>query len=143
MITGAQNAGRIDAMDRAKSKGIPVKKQWLATLDSRTRHWHRELDGVKVETDEPFENEYGEIMFPGDPDADPANVYNCRCTLLTVIPKHEIDTSDTELRHDDHLGGMSYDEWKESKDIKSNPIRLPEEKARAIKASYVRKYREK
>ena len=143
MITGAQNAGRIDAMDRAKGMGIPVKKQWLATLDDRTRHEHRELDGMIVETDEPFEVGDYKIMFPGDPDADSEMVYNCRCTLLTVIPKHEIDTSDTDLRHDDHLGGMSYDEWKESKDIKSNPITLPEEKARAIKASYVRKYREK
>jgi SPP1 gp7 family putative phage head morphogenesis protein len=143
MITGAQNAGRIDAMDRAKGMGIPVKKQWLATLDDRTRHEHRELDGMIVETDEPFEVGDYKIMFPGDPDAEPEMAYNCRCTLLTVIPKHEIDTSDTELRHDDHLGGMSYDEWKESKDIKSNPITLPEEKALAIKASYVRKYREK
>lgn len=141
MITGAQNAGRIDAMDRAKSKGIPVKKQWLASLDSRTRHWHRELDGVKVETDEPFENEYGEIMFPGDPDADPANIYNCRCTLLTVVPKHEIDTSNTDLRNDKHLGDLTYDEWKSEKRSKSNPITRQEEVSKAIKGSYIRKYR--
>lgn len=141
MITGAQNAGRIDAMDRAKDMGIPVMKQWLATIDDRTRHWHRELDGVKVETDEPFENEYGKIMFPGDPDADPANIYNCRCTLLTVIPKHEIDTSQMDLSRNDKLGSMTYDEWKAEKTSKSNPIDLPEKKAKAIKGSYINQYK--
>ena len=143
MITGAQNAGRIDAMERAKDMGIPVKKQWLATLDDRTRHWHRELDGVKVDTDEPFENEYGQIMFPGDPEAEPANVYNCRCTLLTVIPKHEIDTSDTDLRHDDHLGSMSYDEWKKEKNSTSNPITNQEDISESRRQSYINEYRRK
>lgn len=146
MITGAQNAGRIDAMERVKDMGIPVRKQWLATLDNRTRHTHRELDGMKVETDEPFKvtdddgTEY-EIMFPGDPDADPAMIYNCRCTLLTVIPNHEIDTSDLSLRHDAHLDGMTYEEWKEDRKSKSNPIDLPEKKAAAIKGSYINKYK--
>ena len=77
MMTGVQNAGRIDAMERAVDKGIPVQKQWLATLDMRTRHWHKALDGVIVDYDKPFHNEFGDIMFPGDPDADGANVYNC------------------------------------------------------------------
>lgn len=143
MITGAQNAGRIDAQERAKGMGIPVKKQWLATLDERTRHWHAELDGVTVETDEPFENEFGAIMFPGDPDADGANIYNCRCTLLTVIPKHEIDTSDTDLRHDKNLGDMTYDEWKAEKESKSNPITQPEEVGESIRRSYINEYRRK
>lgn len=77
MMTGVQNAGRIDAYNRALDMGIPVQKQWLATLDGRTRHWHRELDGVIVDNDKPFNNEFGNIMFPGDPEADAANVYNC------------------------------------------------------------------
>lgn len=142
MITGAQNAGRIDAQERAKKLGIPVKKQWLATLDDRTRHWHRELDGMIVETDEPFEVDDYKIMFPGDPEADAEMVYNCRCTLLTVIPKHEIDTSDTDLRHDDHLGNLTYDQWKAEKTSKSNPIDLPEKKANAMKGSWIKKYKE-
>lgn len=77
MMTGVQNAGRIDAMERAADKGIPVQKQWLATLDMRTRHWHKALDGAIVDYDKPFHNEFGDIMFPGDPDADGSNVYNC------------------------------------------------------------------
>ena len=142
MMTGTQNAGRIDAMDRAKDMGIPVRKQWLATLDTRTRIWHRELDGKIQDTDKPFENSVGKIMFPGDPDADGANTYNCRCTLLSAIKGFEIDASDINLRHNKNLKGMTYEQWKNEKKSTSNPITLPEEKAKAIKGSYVRQYRE-
>lgn len=81
MVTGAENSGRLDGMRKAEEDGIELKKRWVATMDSRTRHWHAELDGVQVDIDEPFENEFGKIMFPGDPSADGANVYNCRCSL--------------------------------------------------------------
>ena len=140
MMTGVQNAGRIDAMDRAIDKGIPVQKQWLATLDMRTRHWHRELDGVIVDNDEPFENEIGKIMFPGDPEADGANVYNCRCTLLPAIKGFALDVTDPSVRPNDKLGDMTYDEWKASKKSVSNPIDLPEKKAATIQGAWWKKY---
>lgn len=85
MVTGAENSGRLDGMKKAEEDGIELKKEWIATTDSRTRHWHAELDGVQVGIDEPFENEYGKIMFPGDPSADGANVYNCRCTMVSKV----------------------------------------------------------
>ena len=76
-------------MHDAEELGIEVKKVWMAILDNRTRDAHAELNGVAVDVDEPFENELGEIMFPGDSDAeDPANVYNCRCTLGYNIYKN-------------------------------------------------------
>lgn len=80
-VTGAENQGRLDLLTEAESKGIIVKKKWIATHDERTRDWHSELDGVSVDKDEPFVNSIGAIMFPGDPSAHPANVYNCRCAL--------------------------------------------------------------
>lgn len=147
MITGVQNAGRMDAQARAKRMGIPVRKQWMATLNSRTRHWHRELDGVIVDIEEPFVhaipgNPSAEIMCPGDPDADPADICNCRCRLNSAIEGHEIDLSDTSLRHDANLGDMTYEEWKAERKSTSNPINLPERKAAAIRGRYVREYRE-
>ena len=81
MVTGAENAGRIDMMHKAATDGVIMRKRWIATTDSRTRDWHRDLDGVEVDMDEPFQNDFGDIMFPGDPTADGANVYNCRCAL--------------------------------------------------------------
>ena len=85
MVTGAENKGRQDSYKRAEKDGIVIKREWIATNDSRTRHWHAELDGVEVDIDEPWENEFGKIMFPGDPSADPANTYNCRCAMAAKV----------------------------------------------------------
>lgn len=84
-VTSAQNKGRMDMMEEARDKGVIAKKGWSAALDDRTRAAHEELNGVYVDMDEPFENSIGKIMFPGDPDADPANVYNCRCSLVYKV----------------------------------------------------------
>ena len=85
IVTGAENKGRQDSYKRAEEDGIVMKREWIATNDSRTRHWHAELDGIEVDVYEPWENEFGKIMFPGDPSADPANVYNCRCSMSAKV----------------------------------------------------------
>lgn len=84
-VTSAENKGRLDSMKALKNQGAILEKQWLSTSDSRTRDWHSELNGKVAEVDEAFENAMGKIRYPGDPQAKPANVYNCRCTLLTNI----------------------------------------------------------
>lgn len=84
-VTSAENKGRLDSMAELEKHGAILEKQWLATSDSRTRDWHRELNGKTAEINEAFENAMGEIRYPGDPQAKPANVYNCRCTLLTNV----------------------------------------------------------
>ena len=85
IVTGAENKGRQDSYARAEDDGIVMKREWIATNDSRTRHWHAELDGVEVDVDEPWVNDFGEIMFPGDQSADPANTYNCRCSMRAKV----------------------------------------------------------
>lgn len=116
-ITSAQNGGRMDAYHRAEDLGIHQKKQWLSTLDDRTRHEHVDLDGQRQELDDPFivtgddGTEY-EIMFPGAPDANPAMVYNCRCTMITTFDGYDKQVSDFDLSQNEKLGDMTYDEWK-------------------------------
>jgi hypothetical protein len=85
IVTGAENKGRQDSYARAESDGIILQKEWIATNDSRTRHWHNELDGKTVPQNKPFSNAVGLIMFPGDPGAHPSNVYNCRCSMDAVV----------------------------------------------------------
>lgn len=135
-ITGAENAGRQEAYRRAQDMGIETQKQWVATLDNRTRHEHRMLDGQTVDVDEPFEVDGYEIMFPGDPDAAPHLIWNCRCTTIASIKGFERDLSDLSLRRDEKLEDMSYEEWKEAK-ADSNPITLQEDKGKAIQRSYI------
>ena len=81
MVTSAENKGRIDMMNDAEKQGVIALKRWISTHDARTRDWHAELDGQMREKDKPFENSVGKIMYPGDPSADPANIYSCRCAI--------------------------------------------------------------
>lgn len=85
MTTSAENKGRQDSFKKAKSDGVIMEREWIAAHDGNTRAWHLDLHGVIVGVDEPWENEYGEIMYPGDPSADPANVYNCRCSIRAHV----------------------------------------------------------
>lgn len=110
-ITEAQNSGRQEQMRQAAEElDIEQEKEWQATFDNRTRDVHRHLDGQRVPWNEPFNSDLGEIRFPGDPTADPANVYNCRCTMKTIYPKYE-DRS-KNFRENVTIDGQSYDEWK-------------------------------
>ena len=113
--TGAQNAGRVEGMRQAQALGIKVKKRWMATLDAHTRDAHDDLDGQTAEVDEPFESILGPIMYPGDPDADPKNVYNCRCTLAYEHPEYpsQIERVDDS---GENVGAITYKEWREMKE---------------------------
>lgn len=76
--TSAENKGRMDMMEDAEEKGVHVQKKWIATHDDRTRESHLLLDGSTIDQDEEFDNG---LMYPGDPNGEPEEVYNCRCTL--------------------------------------------------------------
>lgn len=112
-VTGAQNAGRMDSYVAAEKMGIKVRKEWLATIDGRTRHSHAMLDGKVVDKDKKFENG---CMFPGDPNGPPWEVYNCRCTLIAAVDG--IDTSNAKRRvrnpetgKNELVSDMTYQEW--------------------------------
>lgn len=109
--TGAQNAGRIEGLHQAQSLGIKVKKQWMATLDDRTRDTHAELDGQIRDVDEPFEVDGMEIDYPGDPSADPSLLYNCRCTLTYIYPDYPNDMERRDNETGEIVGDMTYEEW--------------------------------
>lgn len=85
IITAAENKARQDSYERAQADGIILEKEWLATPGERTRNWHSDLNGKTRPVDKPFSNSIGLIMYPGDPGAHPANVYNCRCTLVANV----------------------------------------------------------
>lgn len=87
-VTSAENKGRFDGIKKMQDDGVVLQKKWLSSgQPGRTRDWHLPggFESVVVDVDEPFVNDFGEIMYPGDPTADPANVYNCRCSLGTVV----------------------------------------------------------
>lgn len=129
--TAAESAGRLDGYRRASDMGIKMRQTWVATLDNRTRHEHRMLDGQTVDIDEPFVVDGEEIRYPGDPAAAPHLIWNCRCRTIAQVKGFERDVSNQDLRHDAHLGNMSYDEWREAK-ATSERITKQEEIARRM-----------
>ena len=114
-MTSAQNAGRLEVMHEAQRMGIKVKKRWMATLDARTRDAHRDLDGQEQDVDAPFESDLGDILFPGDPAAEPALVYNCRCTMTYVHPEYPSSFMRRDNISGESIEWMTYRQWEGSK----------------------------
>lgn len=119
MTTSAQNGGRENAYKRGEDMGIEMVERWVATLDGRTRHAHRVLDGQRKKVGGAFHYEDYPIRFPGDPQAEPWLVYNCRCTTIAEVKEvGELPESfDGEFGYsrDKTLGEMTYEEWKADK----------------------------
>ena len=109
MITGAENAGRLQGYRDLAERGLITEKIWMATLSPRTRDSHRLVDMETVGIDESFSNG---LMYPGDPSGEPAEVYNCRCTMIAKT----VHATDDALRRWSELDSdISYEEWKNGK----------------------------
>jgi len=80
--TRAANQGVFDTMVQSIDRGLPIQKQWVATLDDDTRDRHSEIDGQIRDVDSSFGNG---LDYPGDPTGPPEEVINCRCTMITVV----------------------------------------------------------
>ena len=87
-ITSAQNGGKLSSLYELRNMGVEVQKEWVATLDSRTRPSHAAIDGQRRELEEAFSNG---LQYPGA-SGSAAERYNCRCTMVSYIP--DVDTSD-------------------------------------------------
>lgn len=125
--TAAECAGRTHVYKSAESMGIELEQEWLATLDGRTRHAHRQLDGQRVPVGKPFQIDGYEIEYPGDPKAPGYLIYNCRCTTVAVL-KGDTQMGTRSARNPETgkwetVPYTSYQEW-EAKKRAENPTAL-------------------
>ncbi|HMJ78116.1 MAG TPA: phage minor head protein [Iamia sp.] len=98
-VIAASNMGaqaRIDLM----GDGAPGYRQWLSTMDTRTRPTHRAADGQVQPRGTAFDVGGSALMVPGDPDGPAREVINCRCTVLFT------DTADPLLMAGRQQGGI-------------------------------------
>ena len=76
--------------ETAKSFGVPMRKQWVATNDGRTRSWHSSVNGQTVDMDEDFIVPYKGVEYrmkhTGDPNGGAHNTINCRCVTVYLEP---------------------------------------------------------
>ena len=122
-VTGAECAGRMNSYERAKGMGIKLKKEWVSTLDNRTRHSHRQLDGERIDNDEKAKFSNG-CRYPGDPTARYAEICNCRCTVIAAVEGFETDDAE---RWSKLPKGMTYEEWKN--ELAPKPQAKPKDEA--------------
>lgn len=90
--TSVANYGALTAL---VSEGW-THKEWVSTLDPRTRESHAQANGQVVRIDEEFRVGDEKLAFPGDPSATVGEVANCRCALIgaaaSVTPTTEVAT---------------------------------------------------
>jgi uncharacterized protein with gpF-like domain len=80
---GAANFGSNEA---ARETGLPLKREWLAAADERTRPSHV-VAGQQppIGMDDAFQVGDASMMYPGDPAGPAEEVINCRCTLGYIV----------------------------------------------------------
>lgn len=97
----ASNAGSLALY---QAWGVVELKEWLATLDDRTRPTHLQAWSDYSEGGNPgpiplgatFSVGGSELMFPGDPRGAPEEVINCRCVVLPFF--EEVALTDAEAQ---------------------------------------------
>lgn len=86
----ALHAGQDEALKQAIENGVLTESQvqtvWRTARDSRVRDTHAAMEGQKRGLGVPFDSPSGaQLLYPGDPDAPPAETINCRCYRETAI----------------------------------------------------------
>lgn len=75
-----QNRAQVDTLNKAKEKGADVVKQWISTLDDRTRETHKILDGQIREIEDYFEVNGHRAKYPGGFGVASEDIH-CRCCM--------------------------------------------------------------
>jgi uncharacterized protein with gpF-like domain len=96
----ASNAGSLALYD---AWGVVELKSWQATRDDRTRATHLQAwfdyspggDPGPIRLNETFSVGNSELMFPGDPNGEPEEVIECRCTVLPFF--EEVGPTEEEI----------------------------------------------
>jgi uncharacterized protein with gpF-like domain len=139
MVTASESMGRVDSYRRMQKMGVEIEQEWLATLDGRTRHSHRQvhLEKIKVSEDKKNQPTFSNgCRFPGDPEAPAAEVYNCRCTLISVFDG--IDPG-ADVTSSPKMGDMTFEEWKQAKPERKKSTKSKSKKSTKAKTEKSKK----
>lgn len=147
-LSGAWETGRDTTLTEEEKKGLKPQKEWIATLDFKTRDAHRKLDGQRVDPDKPYVVNGDEIWYPRDPTAPAYLRCNCRCAERIIRKKYDVPANRKEnLRTPLPDGGwekkiipyMKYDEWYEMKRREMGDVAI-QNQIKEMKREQQRKY---
>ena len=79
--TETMQAANYGSFTGARSTGLPLLKEWIATKDGHTRDAHRDADGQKVKLNDPYTVGGENLLHPLDASmgASASNIIQCRC----------------------------------------------------------------
>jgi len=83
--TETHSAANFGADGAARSTGLDLMKEWVATSDERTRDSHMAADGQTREMDEAFDINGYSMMYAGDMNGPASEVINCRCSISHIV----------------------------------------------------------
>ena len=90
-ITASENQGRFDRSEADKEAfkrhGYTIRKKWIGTNDGRERPSHVMCNNTYAN---PRTGKFlNGLRFPADPNGEPSEIWNCRCTLVEEVVKDE------------------------------------------------------
>ena len=90
-ITASENQGRYDRSEADKEAfkkhGYTIRKKWIGTNDGRERPSHVMCNNTYAN---PRTGKFlNGLRFPADPNGEPSEIWNCRCTLVEEVVKDE------------------------------------------------------
>ena len=118
-----QNRAQMDTLNKAKEKGADVVKQWISTLDDRTRETHKILDGQIREIEDYFEVNGHKAKYPGGFGVASEDIH-CRCCMgqraKWNLDQDELDTLKERAAY------FGLDKTKDFADFKDKYLHLPD-----------------
>ena len=84
--TESHAASNASTQMAAVASGLPMMKEWVASISDRTREDHAIANGQVVKMDEPFIVGGEQLMYAGDPSGSAEQVINCRCSIVYSLP---------------------------------------------------------
>lgn len=114
----AHNSARLDSFTQSeesiKELGMKAERIWIATLDTRTRHNHRHLDGKVADSQGffYFTDGKGKTKAPVHSGIAAEDI-NCRCT--TSLQIKDMKAEKRRVKGEGEVEYKTFEQWKESK----------------------------
>lgn len=83
--TESHTAANAATQEAARSLDLPMRKQWIAAADERTREDHASANGQMVRLPEDYSVGGFALQYPGDPDGPPEQIISCRCASVMMV----------------------------------------------------------
>ena len=118
-----QNRAQMDMLNKAKENGADVVKQWISTLDDRTRESHKVLDGQIREIEDYFEVNGHKAKYPGGFGVASEDIH-CRC-CMGQRAKWNLDQDELNTLKD-RASYFGLDKTKDFEDFKNKYLQVPD-----------------